>query len=349
MIRLIIILLGFFSLTGRIWGQEMIGPHGFLTLEAEISNKDSIGERGTFDLHHFNLFGNYLITSRARVFGEIEWEHGTDTDRRERNGIEKGFVRVERAWFEYEMSRYLKLRLGKFLTPYGIYNEIHDASPAYDTVVLPQSIYGFHTNPFGEQQRFYPKFSLGVQILGGIETQHAQFQYKFYLSNGRGKNPFEQDDNKNKGIGMRLLAEFPQPGIKVGYSITTDKNGLEFNSRQTSQVWDFRFEYRNLHFSSEYALAYLAGMKGKNSEQHATAWWGEIAALLFGRQTIFIRYDFFDNDSRRMNDRERDLILGSSIQVLKQVLVKGELHFWNVDNAPRSHYVLATSSLAVTF
>ena len=330
-------------------GQEFIGPHGYLTFEAEISDKDSAGRRGTFDLHHFNLFGNYLLNDKTRVFGEIEWEHGTDTEGSETSGGEAGFVRLERAWFEYELSEKFKLRLGKFLTPYGIYNEIHDAAPAYDTSILPQSLYGKHENPFGTMQRFYAKFSIGVQAKGVFEIGSSSFQYQVLLTNGRGGQPFEQDDNRDKGLGLRLLADLPTAGLIVGYSVYSDRNGLAFHTRQTSQVWDLRFEYKQWRLSGEYARSSLGARKATSSMQIANAGYAEVAYQLFGRQTVLIRYDLFDPDNRQSGGVERDLTLGTSLQILKQALVKAETHFWTVENGSPENYVLAIASLAVVF
>jgi len=38
---------------------------------------------------------------------------------------------------------------------------------------LPVSIYGLQRNPFGQEQRYYAKFSLGVQALGKLELGGA--------------------------------------------------------------------------------------------------------------------------------------------------------------------------------
>ncbi len=339
----IFLIVTLFWLAERAASQEFIGPHGYLTLEAEISTKDSVGQHGTFDLHHFNIFGDYLLNAKARVFGEIEFEHGTDTEYNDYAGGEAGIVRVERAWFEYAFADYLKLRLGKFLTPYGIYNEIHDAAPAYDTSILPESIYGIHENPFGQRQRFYSKFSIGVQVLGRFEMASSQLQYQFMLANGRGRQPFEQDDNKDKALGVRFTAELPTTGLKLGYSLYTEKNGLAHHTRQTSHAADLRFEFKRWRWSSEVAHTTLG------AAQSALASYIELAYHLFDRQTLLIRYDVFDPNRGRRTDRERDLTIGANLQVLRQVLVKAETHLWQLEQEPRRHYTLAIASLAVVF
>jgi hypothetical protein len=332
-----------------VFGQELIGPHGYLTFEAEVSNKDSVGKHGTFDLHHFNLFGDYLLSDKARVFGEIEFEHGGDSSS-EPAESEAGDIRVERAWFEYAFSQKLKLQLGKILTPYGIYNEIHDAAPAYDTSILPVSIYGLHSNLFGQQQRFYAKFSLGVQALGKLELGAASLQYHLVLANGRGRQPYAQDDNRNKALGARLLAELSALHLKAGYSFYTEKNGLAQHTRQSSHAGDLRFEWRRWRVSSEFAHSMLSSGNAFTPNQVANGGYGELAYQLFDRQTILLRYDILDPYRRRSGDLERDVTIGTSVQIIRQTVVaKAEAHFWRVESTPRRNYTLGIASLAVVF
>jgi hypothetical protein len=337
-------------IAGGVFGQELIGPHGYLTLEAEISNKDSVGKRGTFDLHHFNLFGDYLLSEKARVFGEIEFEHAGDGGGQETAEDDGSEIRVERAWFEYAFSQKLKLQLGKFLTPYGIYNEIHDAAPAYDTSILPASIYGVHSNPFGQKQRYYAKFSLGVQVLGKLERGGASFQYQLLLANGRGRKPYGQDDNKNKAVGARLLAELPVLYLKAGYSFYSEKNGLVQHTRQSSHAGDLRFEWRRWRLSSEFAHSVLSSGNAFTPAQVANGGYGELAYQLFNRQTVLVRYDVLDPHHRQSGDLERDVTIGTSVQIIRQTVVaKVEAHFWRVESGPRRNYTLGIASLAVVF
>ncbi len=327
--------------------QQFIGPHGYLTFEAEIGNRDSLARNGTFDLHHVNVLGHVLLNPKSRVFAEVEWEHKSSAETEGQPPTSDGFMRVERAWFEYAVSEALKLRVGKFLTPYGIYNEIHDAAPAFDTTILPQSVYGMHENPFGGRQVYYAEFAVGVQALGDIALGESNLHYSFLLSNGRGESPFSQDDNGNKGIGARLLADIPSFFLKVGYSFYTDRNGRAGHTRQTSNAWDIRFERDRWRLSSELAITRLGTEAGPS--RIARAGYGEIAFHPFGKQTVLVRYDLFDANSRLGNDLEKDLTLGANVHLLPSILAKAEVHFQRVDGGPKENFFLAISSLAIVF
>ncbi|MFQ5633695.1 MAG: hypothetical protein ACE5I1_33435 [bacterium] len=336
-------------LSQAVIAQNFIGPHGFLTFEAEISDRDSIGRRGTFDLHHFNVLGNYLLNAQARVFGEVEWEHGADFESFERRRSSSGFVRLERAWFEYAFSGKIKLRVGKFLTPYGIYNEIHDAAPAYDTSILPNSLYGRHRILNGDDQRLYAKFAIGLQVLGKLEFGQSAIEYRALISNGRGESPFEQDDNSDKGIGLRLIAHLPSTGLRLGYSLYTDKNGLASNTRQTSHAWDAHLEWNRWRLTGEFAHSRLDPTSGDLYKQIANGGYAELSYILFKNQTLLVRYDLLDPDSRQVNDLQRDLTVGMNIRIIKQALVKAEVHFWETRGLLPENFVLAIASLAVVF
>lgn len=344
----------FFSCLAISPAQEVIGPHGYLTFETEISNRDSISENGTFDLHHFNVFANFLLSSNARVFGELEWEHGADISSEEQVNVydsetKAGSVRLERAWFEYAFSQKFKIRIGKDLTPYGIYNEIHDAAPAYDTSLLPYSIYGKHRNNLGAFYRNYAKFTMGVAFLGQFERRNYSFEYKLFVGNGRGKYQFEQDDNKDKSLGFRGLLDFSNYGLKLGYSIYTDKNGLTYNARHTSLAFDLRYEKKRWRFTGEYAHSHQAKIRDVAALLTANGYYGEIAYLLFSHQTILMRYDSYDSDKTSGNDAIRDVTLATNFQILKNSLVKAEVHFINDDLARRQKYALGIASLAIVF
>lgn len=344
-------IIGLFLLlgVGNGLGQQFIGPHGYLTFEAKMSNSGASDANVTFNLHHFNILGDYLLSSRARVFGEMEWEHGFELEQDENQGNADGFVRLERAWFEYVFSNKFKLRFGKFLTPYGIFNQVHDAAPAFDTSILPLSIYGIHETFQGNQQRLYAKFSIGVFALGRYELDNIAFEYKAVISNGRGVMPFEQDDNKDKGIGLCLLADLPGKGLKLGLSFYSDKNGLVQNARQTSGACDLRFEHKGWRFTAELAHSVLDGTPTKAATEITNGGYVEVAYLLFKVQTLLARYDLFDSNRWHPGIVARDMTIGTNVRPMRQVLIKAEVHFLENQSVPTQNYVFGIASLAVVF
>ena len=159
-----------------------------------------------------------------------------------RRGSGTGQVALERSWVGYKHSDGLKLKTGKFLPPFGIYNLRHDATPTYLMTFLPNSVYGKHANTTGGTQRLYAKFSTGIQVLGTLSGGGWSGDYYLYVTNGRGGNPAEKDDNGDKGRGGRLLVRFPGHILRVGVSYYTDRNGLAQDTRQSSLAADLAVE-----------------------------------------------------------------------------------------------------------
>lgn len=117
--------------------------YGYIDLEYKQTTADKFDDtgpddanlkNGSFDQHHFNLLVDVPVSPKLAMKGHIEFEHGLN------QGIDSGNVVLEYAFGEYIVRDWLKLRGGKMLTPWGIYNEIHDATPAYLTVPPPGSL-----------------------------------------------------------------------------------------------------------------------------------------------------------------------------------------------------------------
>ena len=102
--------------TGVLGQEREFSSHGYIDMEFEYDTEEKVS---TFDSKHFNIVSTYTF-DQFRVFSEIEWEHGTVLE--DNPADSEGEVAVERAWLEYVRSDRLKLRAGKFITPFGIYN-----------------------------------------------------------------------------------------------------------------------------------------------------------------------------------------------------------------------------------
>ena len=114
-------------------------------------------------------------------------------------------------------------RAGKFITPFGIYNVIHNASPTFLTTMLPL-IYQSH-RPFGQdldgqdlgKDRLYGRFYTGLQLLGTIRTNSGiRFWYTVGVGNGRSAEQFSEDNDTSKSLLGRFQLEYEQ--VNLGFS-----------------------------------------------------------------------------------------------------------------------------------
>ena len=329
--------------------ESKLRTYGYFDLELEWSNKDAAGKRSTFDQHHFNVITVYQLDERFRVFAEIEWEHGVSLQ----GGKGSGLVAVERAWVEYKHADALKIQVGKFLPPFGIYNLKHDATPTFLSTFLPSSIYGRHKNTLGQQQRLYAKFATGIQVLGTLFANRWQGEYYVYLSNGRGPNPDEADNNGNKGVGGRLVVGPPIDDLNLGVSFYTDKNGEANSTEQTTIAFDASIYRSNFQIEVELFIPKIENVDTTGapvgSFRTGSGYYVQGGYTLFDKLTPFARYDFFDPNTDVSNDGERDVVLGMNLAVTPSIYLKGEIHFLSFQNPGSKSFELFASSIAVAF
>ncbi len=329
-------------------GQDKVfRTYGYFDLEYEISDKDAKSKRGTFDQHHFNIISSYILDENFRVLGEVEWEHGFDF--KGNSGV--GELRLERAWVEYKHTEGFKIRAGKFLTPYGIYNLIHDATPTFLSTFLPNSVYGKHLNPLGEKQRLYAKFGTGLQVLGTIFPGAWQLEYTFFLSNGQGEKPHHQDDNANKAFGSRILLGFPAIDFNLGTSFYSEKNGAAGHTHQQNLAFDGTLTLNNLQLQSEIAFSKLEsvddGGQPNGSYLNTTALYGQLAYTIAERWTPFIRQEIYGTDKEIMAGNEYRTVAGLNLSVTPYVYLKAETHL--VHEPEVEDYAIFVASIAVAF
>lgn len=330
--------------------QSKLRIYGYFDLELEASNKDAVGKRWTFDQHHFNVVTIYQLDDRLRVFGEIEWEHGISL---QSGGGGSGLVAVERAWLEYKYSDAFKVKVGKFLPPFGLYNLKHDATPTFLSTFLPGSVYGKRINPVGGKQLLYAKFGTGVQVLGTLFADSWQAEYYLYLSNGRGPSPGEKDNNSNKGVGGRLVVSPPIEELRFGVSYYGDKNGNANNTEQTTLAFDAELDYSDIKLETELILPRLEQIDDTGTPngkfQNGIGFYVQGAYTFFDKLTPFARYDFFDPDANKSDDGETDAVLGINFSVTPRVYLKSEVHFLRFRNSSSKDYEMFISSIAVAF
>ncbi|MFQ5864001.1 MAG: porin [bacterium] len=325
--------------------------YGYFDVEIEGSNKDAAGKRWTFDQHHFNVVTIYRLDDRFRVFGEIEWEHGVQHEAGGSNS--SGLIALERAWLEFKYSDAFKVKVGKFLPPFGIYNLKHDASPTFLSTFLPNSIYGKHNNTLGKKQRLFAKFATGVQVLGTLFANQWQGEYYLYLSNGRGPDPGSKDNNSNKAVGGRFVVSPPVEQLRFGLSFYTDKNGDANNTEQTTLAFDAALNYSNVQIEAEFFLPKLEKVDTTGTPngtfQTGIGYYVQGAYTFIDKLTPFARYDFFDPDDDTTDDGETDIVLGINFSVNPKVYLKSEIHFLSFQNPNTKSYELFVSAITVAF
>ncbi len=167
----------------------------------------------------------FLWKPAERIFVEVELATELEGDKTE--------IALEYANASFILNKYMTLRAGKFLSPFGIFTDrLH---PGWINK-LPTAPLGFGHEGVG------PNAELGVDVRGGIPLGSSKMNYSFYVSNGPTLNigdhePEESgmlnygnadDNNKNKAVGGRIgFLPLSNSSLEVGGSFQTGKVGAK--------------------------------------------------------------------------------------------------------------------------
>jgi hypothetical protein len=177
-----------------------------------------------------------------------------------------GGVEIERVYLDWAPLSFLTLRVGQFLTPYGVWNVDHGTP----TIVPIQ-------RPFVIGYNFFPERQTGFELHGRVDvSNYSQIGYHLTLSNGTGPATEYKDLDANKAIGGRLFWEYRALGeLRVGGSIyygrdtdlvsTPTLSMGEFGSIEkiTTQsdslalALDATFKYRGIQVQAEFITRQL--------------------------------------------------------------------------------------------
>ncbi len=209
-----------------------------------------ISDKATFLMQHINLYIASQISQSVKALIELrfsffpqgymvnpeseltdtEFERVNTTIMDWNNGetISFGGMRIERAILTYEPFDFLAITAGRYLTPFGIWNEDH-GTPILLTV----------RHPVIQLDHAVPLAQTGLMVHGRFfPSENTMLDYAFTLSNGRGPIEEVYDLDNNKGLGFRLRlgydgSKFDMELGAYGYI------GKYTDSKVTSAIMDF--------------------------------------------------------------------------------------------------------------
>jgi phosphate-selective porin len=308
--------------------RDRITINGFTNFEFERQlEKKGFGDpKGSFDADELGFAINVHASDRIRISSELDWEHGAAS------GLGRGSVNLEYGFLEYTLKDSLKLRVGKFLTPFGIFNEVHNISYSFLSVKLPSS-----TNKTGRVIKhsylFYPRWTVGIAARGDGSVGDKDFNYDVLLGNGdtvtsgatSELNPFEVDDNGVKSVTARFRFE-PTAHLRVGNSFYYDKITDKGYNRIVSDGLELEFNKGRVRVVSEAVLGWLRDTNGGTWKQ--LGWYVQGSYRLGHGISPFVRLEQV-NPLDTPSDDGFDLVTGINYEFSKNLFLKAENnHFW---------------------
>jgi hypothetical protein len=284
--------------------------------EKQLSKEGAGDKKGSFDADQFDLVFNITVSERVRVAADISWEHGTATeDGRGNQALEYGFV-------EYAISNGLKLRFGKMFTPFGVFNEIHTAKPAFLTVKEAASL-NKNDRIVEGGFLFYPRWGAGIAAHGDAVVGGKDVTYDVLVANGEqtDTNPFEEDENSSKSITARVRVDANEK-LRVGYSFYRDHlSSTEFRKLQ-SHGFEAELNFTRLRVLGEIAFGSLTPTTG--ARQRQLGWYLQPSYHLRNGWTPYLRFERFNPNRAQDGLDGRNLIVGVNVELSKNFQLKIE-------------------------
>lgn len=215
----------------RFWG---FADSAFTTL---LGKKDSawrgvIGRHPTFFVGNINLYFAKNLSERIRTMAEIRFTYHPNGVADQQSGVRTstsnldyasntpvrwGGIVPQRVYVEATLHELILIRVGQFLTPYGIWNVDH-GSPVIVPVQRPSML----------NQLLFPESQTGIELFGRWRANGQNvLGYHLTLSNGFGPVSEYRDLDRNKAVGGRAYWQFDKLGqLQVG--------GSAFYGRDTS-------------------------------------------------------------------------------------------------------------------
>jgi hypothetical protein len=209
------------------WNTFMVGRWNFF-LEKQISDYFRVLGEVRF---LFQPYGQ-ILTYGSPLGDEYSTANTTATDWADAFDFNWGGIAIERAWVEFKPADYFGLRVGYFLSPFGLWNEDHSF-----TVVIPAH------RPRIITSRLLPLQQTGLSFFGRVfPGDRSIIEYGLTLSNGRGPVAEFYDLDENKAIGLKLNYSFDGP---VHFNIGTYLFMGDYTAVATNIVSFEPFDYEH--------------------------------------------------------------------------------------------------------
>ncbi|HEY6878079.1 MAG TPA: hypothetical protein VI299_08660, partial [Polyangiales bacterium] len=227
---------------------------GLIPLAKSNPWRQALQPNSQFFIGNFNLYLSKNLSDKVRTMSEVRFHYAPHGSNDPNGGIinnsygdpsdfnrpvHLGGIEIERIYLEWSILPQLSVRVGQFLTPYGIWNVDH-GSP----IIIPVA------RPYVIGSALFPERQTGLEFLGrsDLSTDNT-LGYHLTLSNGMGPITEIRDFDENKGVGGRLFWENRSLGtLRVGGSIfyakdtavtpsatlASDMVHLAFNNKITS-------------------------------------------------------------------------------------------------------------------
>jgi len=274
---------------------------GYTSLQyQDVQNSPSRG-----DISHLSMFVWWEGESRIKFFSEIDNEDSLSADD-QANGDSGRFLSIERLYFEYAFDDAISIRLGKFLTPIGRWNQIH-ADPLVWTTSRPLVT-----------ANMFPEHATGGMLLGNVELFGQRADYMVYSSTGTDVRKDPAENPFNEAVGARLNIPIGA-NLQWGLSLASFDQTIDAEEHETLLGTDFVWSSHGYELSGE--GIYRRSSLGSGRDAHGGFLQGVVP--LYGKLFAVARIE--DNHNPAMQESARLMVLGMNYRQSRALSLKLEL------------------------
>lgn len=315
---------------------DRLSINGYLGFEFESQlneSKEGVGQGDTkdsFDMDIFDLVFNFKPTEKTRISADLSWEHGATSE------SSAGNILVEYSFVEHTITDAAVLRAGKFLTPFGYFNEIHTAKPA--TLSVKEASATNKTSRIVRNgKRFNARWITGIGAKGNVFFGSSKMDYDVIYGNGgdmdqdfdasgvvdADDNPHDKNQNKTHAVVARTRF-YPLDGMTLGLSHYSDAELLEQTEVVSTGLY-FNYLYKNQY---EFKAEYVTGELKETGEEDLTqvGYFVQLAYYHSSGLTPYLRFDNFDPNTDNENDAGTDITVGANYALDDAINIKAEYH-----------------------
>ena len=125
-------------------------------------------ETATLKLNEVSMIVTWDQGTRLKFFSELELEDPLSYDHHQGVNGKESYLDLERFYFDYNLHEKANVRVGRFLTPAGRWNQLH-ASPLVWTASRPLVTL-----------RMFPYGINGAMLFGSLPVSHMDMEYQVY-------------------------------------------------------------------------------------------------------------------------------------------------------------------------
>jgi hypothetical protein len=283
----------------RLPGSNLtLGGYGTVVFE------DLDDRRTRAALDNLSLFVWWESTGRWKFFAELDYENVLSSPTLKEPG-NKRYLALERMYFDYALSDTTNLRLGKFLTPIGQWNQIH-ATPLVWTTSRPLVT-----------ARTVPTNVTGLMLSGNLPVLGGGMEYAVFGSNGGELRPNPSLDPFYESLGGRITLPLGASG-QIGFSYARFEQKQDRDESKHLAGMDLRWSRDRWEVSAE--AAYRSSEYGGEADEKGA--FAQLVAPLNDKLYAVCRYELYRQAHERKTTKL--LVTGLNYRITPAVVLKAE-------------------------